>query len=128
MKLRKIKRLINRIIKNLIFIIIHNLLYDNSNKNNKIKMEYLLQITVEKLEGDEGYIARSNDFPDLFAHGKNISEKIKNAKDVVNALVEDYIEEGDPLPFHAIKQKKLDTNVILDIPITGKSIPIPTPA
>ncbi|ODS41039.1 hypothetical protein BEH94_01095 [Candidatus Altiarchaeales archaeon WOR_SM1_SCG] len=88
-------------------------------------MEYLLHITIEKLEGDEGYIAEAKDFPDLFAHGKSISETIKNAKSVVDALIEDYIQEGDPLPFQLAEQKRLDTNVILDIPTTSESVEIP---
>ena len=84
-------------------------------------MEYLLQITIEKLEGNEGYIAKARDFPDLFAHGKSVSETIKNTKEVVNALIEDYIQEGDPLPFQTVEQKKFETNVILNIPTTGES-------
>jgi len=79
---------------------------------------------MEKLGGNEGYIAKSKDFPDLFAHGNTISETIKNAKKVVEALIEDYIQEGDPLPFQIAEQKKLETNVILDIPTTGESMKI----
>ncbi len=90
-------------------------------------MEYLLQITVEKLKGDEGYIARSNDFPDLFAHGKTISETIKNTKDVVDALIVDYLKEGDPLPFQVAEQEKLETNVILNVPTINNSAGIEIP-
>ena len=64
--------------------------------------------------GDEGYVVRSDQVGDLFASGRTVDEAVRNAQDVIEALVESCAEHGDPYPIEA------QTEVI------ERKIPVPT--
>ena len=79
--------------------------------------EVLLTIKIEPLvEG--GYLATSEDLPELLAQGRTVSETMEIAQDVARKLVESFLEHGDPLP-DALKAAKVD-NVAVEakIPIS----------
>jgi len=59
--------------------------------------EVLLSIKIEPLE-EGGFLATSDDFPDLLAQGRTIAETMEIAQDVARKLVESYLDHGDPLP------------------------------
>jgi antitoxin HicB len=59
--------------------------------------ELLLSIKVEPLE-EGGYLATSEDLPDLLAQGRTVAETMEIAQDVARKLIESYIEHGDPIP------------------------------
>ena len=60
-------------------------------------MEYVLTLNVEPLE-EGGYLATSDDWPDLLAQGRTIAETLEIAQDVALKLIESYLQHGDPLP------------------------------
>ena len=59
--------------------------------------ELLISIKVEPLE-EGGYLATSEDLPDLLAQGRTVAETMEIAQDVARRLIESYIEHGDPIP------------------------------
>jgi antitoxin HicB len=59
--------------------------------------ELLISIKVEPLE-EGGYLATSEDLPDLLAQGRTVAETMEIAQDVARKLIESYIEHGDPIP------------------------------
>ena len=79
--------------------------------------ELLLSIRIEPLD-EGGYLATSEDLPDLLAQGRTIAETMEIAQDVARKLVESYLEHGDPLP-DALKAAGAD-NVVVEakIPIS----------
>lgn len=60
-------------------------------------MKNLVTLRIKSL-GKEGYVVRSDQVRDLFAHGRSVDDAVENAKDVIDALVESYAEHGDPYP------------------------------
>ena len=56
-----------------------------------------LVVQIEELP-EGGYMATSEDMPDLLAYAATASEALENAKDVAQKLVDSYLEHGDPLP------------------------------
>jgi len=72
--------------------------------------ELLISIKIEPLE-EGGYLATSNDFPDLLAQGRTVAETMEIAQDVARKLVESYIEHGDPLP-EALRKDRVDNATI----------------
>jgi len=72
--------------------------------------ELLISIKIEPLQ-EGGYLATSNDLPDLLAQGRTVAETMEIAQDVARKLVESYIEHGDPLP-EALRKDGIDNAVI----------------
>ena len=68
--------------------------------------DIVLNIKIEPLE-EGGYLAQSDDLPDLLAEGSTYSETLEIAQDVALKLIESYIEHNDPLP--EFIQKQLNT-------------------
>ena len=79
--------------------------------------EVLLSIKIEPLK-EGGYLATSEDLPELLAQGRTVSETMEIAQDVARKLVESFLEHGDPLP-DVLTAAKVD-NVAVDtkIPIS----------
>lgn len=59
--------------------------------------EFLLSIKIESLE-EGGYLATSDDLPELLAQGRTVAETLEIAQDVARKIVESYLDHGDPLP------------------------------
>jgi predicted RNase H-like HicB family nuclease len=59
--------------------------------------EVLLNIKIESME-EGGYLATSEDFPELLAEGRTVAETLEIAQDVARKLIESYLDHGDPLP------------------------------
>jgi antitoxin HicB len=59
--------------------------------------EILLTIKIEPVE-EGGYLATSDDFPELLAEGRTVAETLEIAQDVARKLIESYLDHGDPLP------------------------------
>lgn len=59
--------------------------------------ESLLSIKIESLE-EGGYLATSDDLPELLAQGRTVAETLEIAQDVARKIVESYLDHGDPLP------------------------------
>ncbi len=60
-------------------------------------MDVLIAVRLDEvLEG--GFMATSEELPDLLAYGKTIAETLEIAQDVAHKLIESYKEHGDPLP------------------------------
>ena len=59
-------------------------------------IKQLMVKIVELPEG--GYMATSEDLPDLIAYAQTVSEAIEIAKDVAQKLVDSYLEHGDSTP------------------------------
>ena len=57
-----------------------------------------LMVQIEELP-EGGFMATSEDFPDLLAYATTASEALENAKDVAQKLVDSYLEHGDALPY-----------------------------
>lgn len=60
-------------------------------------MEQVISIQVEELE-EGGYLATSEDLPELLAQGRTVAETLEIAQDVARKLLESYLAHGDPLP------------------------------
>ena len=56
-----------------------------------------LLVQIEKLP-EGGFMATSQDLPDLIAYAQTVSETIEIAKDVAQKLVDSYLEHGDIMP------------------------------
>jgi len=69
--------------------------------------EILLNIQIEPLE-EGGFLATSNEIPELLAQGRTVAETMEIAQDVARKLVESYLEHGDPLP-NALQPAKFDS-------------------
>lgn len=76
--------------------------------------ELLINIKIELLE-EGGYLATSEDLPDLLAQGRTVAETMEIAQDVARKLVESYLEHGDALP-EALKAARAD-NVAIEAKI-----------
>lgn len=59
--------------------------------------EFLLSVKIEPLE-EGGYLATSDDLPELLAQGRTVAETLEIAQDVARKIVESYLDHGDPLP------------------------------
>lgn len=59
--------------------------------------EVLHSVHVEPLD-EGGFLATSDDLPELVAQGRTLAETLEVAHDVVVGLVESYPERGDELP------------------------------
>ena len=53
-----------------------------------------LLVQIEELP-EGGFMATSEDLPDLIAYAQTASEAFENAKDVAQKLVDSYLEHGD---------------------------------
>ena len=56
-----------------------------------------LLLHVEELP-EGGFMATSEDLPDLIAYAQTASEALENAKDVAQKLMDSYLEHGDITP------------------------------
>ena len=71
------------------------------------------QLMVQIVELPEGgYMATSEDLPDLIAHAQTVSEAIEIAKDVAQKLVDSYLEHGDPLPWEVRESVSVHSEMI----------------
>ncbi|MXY47077.1 MAG: type II toxin-antitoxin system HicB family antitoxin [Chloroflexi bacterium] len=61
-------------------------------------IKHLMVQIEELLEG--GFLATSEELPDLIAYATTVSEAIEIAKDMAQELVDSYLEHSDPLPTH----------------------------
>ena len=59
--------------------------------------ESLLSIKIEPLEKG-GYLATSDELPELLAQGRTVAETLEIAQDVARKIVESYLDHADPLP------------------------------
>ena len=83
--------------------------------------EILIPLTIEALE-EGGYLATSDEWDDLLAQGRTISETLEIAQDVARKLVESYLEHGDPLPDfiqHAMLQPQQSIHMQIPIPVAS---------
>ncbi|GJD20578.1 hypothetical protein RIVM261_055340 [Rivularia sp. IAM M-261] len=58
-------------------------------------------IVIQWSEEDKCYVVSLPDFTDVYqpcTHGDTYEEALKNAQEVIEMLVESYIEDGQPLP------------------------------
>ena len=86
-------------------------------RRETVMSELLISIKIEPLE-EGGYLATSNEFPDLLAHGRTVAETMEIAQDVARKLVESYIEHGDPLPEALSKDRVDDAVVEAKVPVS----------
>lgn len=56
-----------------------------------------LLVQIEELP-EGGFLATSEELPDLIAYATTVSEATEIAKDVAQKLVDSYLEHGEPLP------------------------------
>ncbi|MCY4577739.1 MAG: type II toxin-antitoxin system HicB family antitoxin [Chloroflexi bacterium] len=71
------------------------------------------QLMVQIVELPEGgYMATSEDLPDLIAYAQTVSEAIDIAKDVAQKLVDSYVEHGDALPWEARESESVHSEMI----------------
>ena len=81
-------------------------------------MEQVISIQVEELE-EGGYLATSEDFPDLLAQGRTVAETLEITQDVARKLVESYLAHGDPLPLaltlHTDPHQPLHLNIVIPV-------------
>ncbi len=70
-----------------------------------------LLVHVEELP-EGGFMATSEDMPDLLAYAQTASEAIEIAKDVAQKLVDSYLEHGDPLPWDVKKSESVHSEMI----------------
>ncbi len=68
--------------------------------------------TVEKDEhkGKEFFIVRVNELPGVCTDGKTIEEAMYNIQDAIEATIELYLEQGDPIP-EPIQKEKFKGNI-----------------
>ncbi|MCD6297466.1 MAG: type II toxin-antitoxin system HicB family antitoxin [Deltaproteobacteria bacterium] len=79
--------------------------------------EFLLSVKIEPLD-EGGYLATSEDLPDLLAQGRTVTETMEIAQDVARKLVESYMEHGDPLPEVLTTARADNISVEAKIPIS----------
>jgi predicted RNase H-like HicB family nuclease len=72
--------------------------------------EIILNLHIEELD-EGGFLATSQDFPDLLAQGRTMAETVEIAQDVARKLIESYIEHGDPLPFELTSPSEADVRI-----------------
>ncbi len=74
--------------------------------------EALVEIHIEEL-AEGGFLATSDDMPDLLAQGRTVAETLEIAQDVARKLVESYIEHGDELPsaIRAARRNSIDLRI-----------------
>ncbi len=77
--------------------------------------EVLLTLHIEALP-EGGFLATSDDWPDVLAQGRTMAETIEIAQDVARKLVESYQEHGDELP-PALRSVRAD-DVHVHIPVS----------
>ena len=70
-----------------------------------------LLVQIEELP-EGGFMATSEDLPDLIAYATTASEALENAKDVAQKLVDSYLEYGDPLPWEVSESEKVHSEMI----------------
>ena len=71
------------------------------------------QLMVQIVELPEGgYMATSEDLPDLIAYAQTVSEAIEIAKDVAQKLVDSYVEYGDALPWEVRESASVHSEMI----------------
>ena len=75
-------------------------------------MENSITLRIKSL-GEEGYVVRSDQVRDLFAHGQTVDEAAENARDVIKALVESCAEHGDPSPIETMMPKIIEKKITL---------------
>ena len=66
-------------------------------EKGRMMSEFLLSIKIDPLE-EGGYLATSDDLPELLAQGRTVAETLEIAQDVARKIVESYLDHGDPLP------------------------------
>ena len=70
-----------------------------------------LMVQIEELP-EGGFMATSEDFPDLLAYATTASEALENAKDVAQKLVDSYLEHGDALPWDVKESESVHSEMI----------------
>lgn len=68
-------------------------------------------VQIEELP-EGGFMATSEDLPDLIAYAQTASEALENARDVAQKLVDSYLEYGDPLPWDVRKSERVHSEMI----------------
>ena len=68
-------------------------------------------VQVEELP-EGGFMATSEDLPDLIAYAQTVSEAIDIAKDVAQKLVDSYVEHGDALPWEIRESESVHSEMI----------------
>jgi len=63
----------------------------------KKKREYRFTVIIEPCE-EGGYVASCPAFPGCHVEGDSYEETISEMRSAINAFIEDYEEEGDPIP------------------------------
>ena len=59
--------------------------------------EAAIRLHIEPLE-EGGYVATSQDVPGLVAEGQTLVEVVEIAQSLTQAIVETYLDQGNPLP------------------------------
>lgn len=70
-----------------------------------------LLVHIEELP-EGGFMATSEDLPDLIAYAQTASEALENAKDVAQKLVDSYLEHDDPLPWNVRESERVHSEMI----------------
>jgi predicted RNase H-like HicB family nuclease len=73
-------------------------------------MENSITLRIKSI-GDEGYVVRSDQVSGLFAHGRTLDEAVKNAHEVLDALVESCEAHGDPCPIALAEPKIIEKRI-----------------
>ncbi len=71
-------------------------MWKRQQKGQRNGKEHLLVRIEELPEG--GFMATSEDLPDLIAYAQTASGALENAKDVAQKLMDSYLEHGDITP------------------------------
>ena len=70
-----------------------------------------LVVHIEELP-EGGFMATSEEMPDLIAYAQTASDALENAKDVAQKLVDSYLEYGDPLPWEVRESERVHSEMI----------------
>lgn len=81
--------------------------------------EFSLPIKIDRLE-EGGYLATSDDLPELLAQGRTVAETMEIAQDVTRKIVESSLDHGDALP--DVLKTAMPTGVAFEA-----KIPVPMP-
>lgn len=79
--------------------------------------EAVIRLVLEPLR-EGGYVASSPDVPGLVAQGRNVSETVEIAQDVIRKIAETCIEHGFPLPPALAAHLSGTERIELNIPVT----------
>jgi antitoxin HicB len=84
---------------------------------NNYTGEAVIRLVLEPLD-EGGYVASSPDVPGLVAQGRNVSETVEIAQDVIRKIAETCLEHGFALPPALALQLTGNERIELNIPVS----------